>query len=58
MSGKLERYLRETKDPRILGKEIIWDTQAYYLESDFVPRPRKEVIEKFGLQQKYDYRAK
>jgi len=35
MSGKLERYLRERKDPRILGKELIWGMQAYYLKSDF-----------------------
>ena len=58
LSNKLEGYLKETKDPRVLGKEIIWDRQAYYLESDFVGRPRKEAIEKFGLQEEYDYRAK
>jgi arylsulfatase A-like enzyme len=58
LSNKLERYLRKTGDPRILGKEIIWDSQNYYLESDFVARPSKEAIEKFHLRPEYDYRGK
>ena len=56
LSGKLERYLKETKDPRILGKEIIWDKQAYYLEADYVGQPRKEARGKFGLRESYNYR--
>ena len=55
LSSKLDRYLKKTGDPRILGKEIIWDTQNYYLESDFVGRPRDEAIEKFHLQREYHY---
>ncbi len=58
LAAKLERYLKKTGDPRVLGGEIIWDSQNYYLEGDFVGRPRKEAIEKFNLQSEYHYMGK
>src|SRR4030042_5900347 len=58
LSAKLERYLKKTGDPRVLGGKIIWDSQNYYLEGDFVGRPRKEAIEKFHLRREYHYMGK
>jgi len=58
LSARLERYLKKTGDPRVLGGEIIWDSQNYYLEGDFVGRPRQEAIEKFNLQSEYHYMGK
>ena len=56
--AKLDRYLKRTGDPRITKGKIIWDTQRYYTESDFVGRPREEAIKKFHLKPTYDYMEK
>lgn len=45
----------ETNDPRETGGEIMWDNQKYYLEADWVGKPRKEAREKFGLKEEYLY---
>ena len=50
--------MKKTSDPRVLGGKIIWDSQNYYLEGDFVGCPRKEAIEKFHLQSEYHYMGK
>jgi arylsulfatase A-like enzyme len=57
LADKLEKYLKDSGDPRALGGEIIWDTQKYYgrPEPAGVARPRKEAIEKFGLENEYDF---
>lgn len=54
---QLNRYLRETGDPRVTGGEIIWDDQPYYWKDDWVGKPRKEAQEKFGLKEAYPYRS-
>lgn len=55
LSGRLKAYLKETGDPRALGKSPIWDTTMYYQPRDFMPRPGKEAIKKLGLKKQYNY---
>ena len=55
LSGRLETYLKETRDPRATGGEIIWDTTMYYQPRDFRPRPGEEAIERLGLKEQYNY---
>lgn len=55
LSTKMITYLRETKDPRETGGEIIWDSTAYFSEIDKTPVPSKEAIEKFDLDTMYNY---
>ena len=56
LHDKLFSYLRETKDPRVTGGEIIWESQPYYWEDDWVGTPREEAREKFNLDEEYPYR--
>lgn len=58
LSNTLTKYLKKTGDPRILGGEIIWDTQKYYATWDYHVRPGKEAIEKFNLKSEYNYMEK
>lgn len=53
--AKLNTYLHNTSDPRILGQEIIWDGTKYYQTIDFKPKPSEEAIDAFGLKKEYDY---
>ena len=55
LSNRLDAYLRATKDPRMLGQDIIWDSTKYYATPDFKPRPNREAIEAFGLRKEYNY---
>ena len=55
LSRKLDKYLKETGDPRVHGKDIIWDSTPYYYERDFAPRPGKEAIEALHLSEEYNY---
>lgn len=55
LAAQLREYLMETNDPRETGGEIMWDNQKYYLEADWVGKPRKEAREKFGLKEEYLY---
>ncbi len=55
LSNKLTDYLRNTKDPRALGQNIIWDQTRYYATKDFKPRPGQKAIEAFGLEKEYNY---
>lgn len=56
LGNRLHSFLLETGDPRIVGGEIIWDDQPYYLERDWVGEPSKEAQEKFNLKEAYLYR--
>lgn len=56
LGNRLVAFLQETGDPRIVGGEIIWDDQPYYLEGDWVGEPSKEAQEKFNLDEAYPYR--
>jgi len=58
LSAKLEKYLKDTKDPRALGKPVIWDHTEYYQKNDFIGRPRKEAQELFNLKEEYPYMNK
>ncbi len=55
LSRKMEAYLRRTKDPRVIGGKIIWDTVKYYAPNDFKPHPSEENIKRFGLKKEYNY---
>lgn len=55
LSKKLNNYLRRTKDPRILGQKIIWDSVPYYEPKDFTPKPSPENQKALGLDSSYNY---
>ncbi|MBA7553972.1 hypothetical protein ES705_46580 [subsurface metagenome] len=55
LSNKLNIYLRNTKDPRVSGQNIIWDQTKYYKTTDFKPKPSQEAIEAFSLKKEYNY---
>ncbi|KPK85420.1 MAG: sulfatase [Bacteroides sp. SM23_62_1] len=55
LSEKLYQYLESTSDPRILGRQIIWDSTAYFAEDDFNPRPSEEAIRLLKLEKEYRY---
>ena len=42
LSSKFEKYLKDTKYPRILGKPVIWEHTVYYEKNGFIGGPRKE----------------
>jgi len=56
LANQLKRYLITTGDPRETDAEIIWDTTKYFLEDDWLGKPRTEAREKFGLKPEYSYR--
>ena len=55
LTKRLEVYLRETKDPRILGGGLKWEAGEYYQKVDFKPRPSPDAIEKLNLKEEYNY---
>ncbi len=55
LSAKLDKYLKDTGDPRVLGKSVIWDNTEYYEKNDYVGQPRKEAQELFNLKAEYPY---
>ena len=55
IAQRMEQYLRDTGDPRVIGGKIIWDTIKYYAPKDFKPHPSKEAIKRFGLKEEYNY---
>lgn len=55
LSSQLDDYLKETKDPRIVGGDLKWIGAEYYAPRDFHPVPNKEAREALGLKKKYSY---
>ncbi len=55
LSNQLNEYLIKTKDPRVLGMDIIWDNTKYYATRDFNPKPSQEAIKAFILNEEYNY---
>ena len=55
LSDRLDNYLKKTGDPRILGKEIIWDNTGYFMTDDFKPKPDPEVVKLLNLKSEYIY---
>jgi len=55
LAFQLNEYLVKSKDPRVLGREIIWDNAKYYETGDFKPRPNEKAIKEFGLKEEYNY---
>jgi arylsulfatase A-like enzyme len=58
ISQKLDKYLIETEDPRVLGEKIIWDSTTYYMEIDFLPKPSKDAVKRLKLKTEYNYLEK
>jgi len=54
LAEQLNEYLVNTKDPRVLGGDIIWDSTKYYEIGDFKPRPNKNAIDSFGLKEQFN----
>lgn len=52
---KLDNYLRETMDPRIIGGEMKWIDAKYYAEKDFYPAPNDHARKELGLKEEYSY---
>ena len=55
LSDRMNDYLRKTKDPRVIGGEIIWDKTKYYATGDFKPHPGPEAIRLLHLKKEYNY---
>jgi len=55
LAGKLDNYLRETKDPRIVGGEMKWIDAKYYADKDFYPAPSDHARKELGLEEEYSY---
>jgi hypothetical protein len=58
ISQKLDKYLIETEDPRVLGEKIIWDSTTYYMKIDFIPKPSKDAVKRLKLKTEYNYLEK
>ena len=56
LKDALEKYLIETRDPRMIGGSVIWDTVRYQKEKDWVGTPSEEMRQKFGFEKEYHYR--
>ncbi|MBD3375132.1 sulfatase-like hydrolase/transferase [candidate division KSB1 bacterium] len=50
---RLDDYLINTKDPRLTGGELIWDTARYFAKKDFTPKPSQQARQRLGLKQEY-----
>ncbi len=55
LAERLEAYLYQTNDPRILGEDLKWEDGEYFEKVDFKPRPSPEAIEKLNLKEVYNY---
>lgn len=55
LSHLLDDYLRQTNDPRIVGRAMIWDTTEYFQPRDFKPVPGEDAKKALGLKDSYDY---
>ncbi len=55
LDEKLDTYLRETKDPRLVGGEMKWIGAEYFAEKDFRPAPSENAIKELGLDEEYSY---
>lgn len=53
--SKLDEYLISTNDPRMSGREVIWDEAEYYNQRDKKPRPGEEARRRLGLDEEYVY---
>ena len=55
MSTRLEDYLRETGDPRVIGGDLKWQGARYFQERDFHPKPSAEAVQALGLAEAYTH---
>ena len=55
LSASLNRYLEKTKDPRVLGSDLIWDQVKYYATLDFKPKRNQKAIDLLHLKKEYNY---
>jgi len=55
LSEKLNSYLKDTEDPRIVGGEMKWIGSEYFEKRDFRPVPADFAREELGLKEEYSY---
>ena len=55
MASRLQEYLAETGDPRVVGGDMRWQGAQYFQPRDFNPEPSPEAIEALGLQERYSH---
>jgi len=55
LAEKLNAYLTETKDPRMIGGEMKWIGAEYFAEKDFRPKPNENAIKELELEEEYSY---
>lgn len=55
MAGRLNDFLTETGDPRVVGGDKKWLGAKYYATRDFNPRPSEAARELLGLEEEYAY---
>jgi arylsulfatase A-like enzyme len=53
--SRLDAYLLKTKDPRILGQPLVWDSAGYGNDRDKTPHPSEEARRRLGLEEEYRY---
>lgn len=52
---KMQAHLVATGDPRVTGKQLIWDHTEYFSEIDKTPRPSADAQQRFKLDSVYNY---
>src|SRR5690606_33281482 len=55
LAERLNSYLLQTADPRMVGGEMKWINAEYFNENDKKPTPSKKSQEEFGLRDRYNY---
>ena len=55
MARRMNDFLRETGDPRVVGGEMKWLDGKYYARRDFNPIPSEKNQELLGLEKQYFY---
>lgn len=55
LTEKLNEYLKNTDDPRVVGGEMKWIGSEYFAEKDKKPTPSKSSRQKLGLKKEYNY---
>jgi N-sulfoglucosamine sulfohydrolase len=55
LAGQLDKYLKETMDPRVVGGEMKWIDAKYYADKDFYPAPNEHARKELGLEEEYSY---
>ena len=55
MAQRMNDFLEETGDPRVVGGDMKWLGAKYYATRDFNPKPSEAAQELLGLEEEYFY---